>query len=345
MPSAQMKARRRAAMACAAVLTASLASANAARAEIIPLADMLRGIEMTAAQCAAKPDAVWVTAFNRSFCIRYYMSTAGGSGSKPIVILSGDKLGPYTYSTRSFAPGPDDKDVDTANLMKRADAHSRSAGTTAIYLARIGIDGSSGFHGVRKTQLELHVLNAALDALKRRYRFEGFHLVGQSGGAGLVAALLALRNDIGCAVPGAGPMRWINHHQPADPALHMAEATAMIPAIARNRGARLLLVTDPADHYVQIEQQLPFVRSLRQAGGRVDQLFVQAVDPTHHFVGSYAMLTVTECVHGTPTPDIAVKLTVLQEKLLARAAAQAKANSAAPQAPASELSSNPGRKQ
>ena len=345
MPSAQIKARRPAATLTAAVLTASLASADAARAEIIPLADMLRGTEVTAAQCATKPDTVWVTAFNRSFCIRYYMSTAGGSGSRPIVILSGDKLGPYNFNTRTFAPGPDDKDVDTTNLMKRADAHSRAAGTTAIYLARIGIDGSSGFHGVRKTHLELHVLNAALDALKRRYRFEGFHLVGQSGGAGLVAALLALRNDIGCAVPGAGPMRWTNPHRPADPALHMAEATAMIPAIARNRAARLLLVTDPADHYVQIEQQLPFVRSLRQAGGRVDQLFVQAVDPTHHFVTSYAMLAVAECVHGTPTADIAVKLTAFQQTLLARAAAQAKANGAAPQPSAPQLSKDLARKQ
>src|SRR5262249_33096055 len=159
---------------------------------------------------------------------------------------------------------------------------------TAIYLARIGIDGSSGFHEVRHTQLELHVLNAALDAIKRRHHYDGFHLVGQSGGALLVAAFLALRNDIGCAVPGSGPMRWTNPHRSADPALNTVDPSAMIPAIARNHAARLLLVTDPADQTVTIEAQIPFVRSLRQAGGRVDQLFVQSTDPKHHGVVAYA---------------------------------------------------------
>jgi len=48
------------------------------------------------------------------------------------------------------------------------------AKTTAIYLARIGIDGTSGNHVFRKTLLELHLMNAALDAIKQRHGFRGF---------------------------------------------------------------------------------------------------------------------------------------------------------------------------
>ena len=50
------------------------------------------------------------------------------------------------------------------------------------------------------------MMNAALDAIKQRYGFEGFHLAGQSGGSKLVGGLIELRHDIACAVAGSGPL-------------------------------------------------------------------------------------------------------------------------------------------
>ena len=64
-----------------------------AEAEIFPVRQLAHGLNITPAQCAALPLAVWVTAGNRNFCIRYYVSTVGGEGDMPIVWLSGDKLG------------------------------------------------------------------------------------------------------------------------------------------------------------------------------------------------------------------------------------------------------------
>ena len=58
------------------------------------------------------------------------------------MFLSGDKLGVFYRKTGTFTPRPGDKDVDTNELLMRAAAISKSAGTTAIYLARPGIDGS-----------------------------------------------------------------------------------------------------------------------------------------------------------------------------------------------------------
>ena len=87
-----------------------------------------------------------------------------------------------------------------------ADDFSKFSKTTAIYLARIGVDGTSGSHVSRKTVLERRLMNAALDALKERYGFEGFHLAGQSGGSLLVAALIEMRRDIACAVLGSAPL-------------------------------------------------------------------------------------------------------------------------------------------
>src|SRR5215472_6383347 len=125
-----------------ALAGALLVTANA-YADIIKKSDMLRGFTATRAQCAATAQTVWVTVDRRDFCVRYYLSTAGGEGLRPVVFLQGDylgKLGPnYTWVDPS---GTDD--INTDDLMKTADAFSRMTRTTAIYLARIGVDGTSG---------------------------------------------------------------------------------------------------------------------------------------------------------------------------------------------------------
>jgi len=54
---------------------------------------------------------------------------------------------------------------------------------------------TSGNHLARRTELELQVLNAALDAFKQRHGFEGFHLDRKSAGSRLLAGLVALRHD------------------------------------------------------------------------------------------------------------------------------------------------------
>ena len=51
-------------------------SATPAAGHIVPVSDMMRGIDMTAAQCAALPTTVWVVVSGRPFCIRYYLSNA-----------------------------------------------------------------------------------------------------------------------------------------------------------------------------------------------------------------------------------------------------------------------------
>ena len=147
-------------------------AASPARAHIVPLADLVRGIAMTPAQCAALPQAVWLNVMGRDFCIRYYLSTAGGESARPVVFLQGDRLGRLNLKTGEFTPGPRDKDLDTDDFVRIADALSRQTKTAAIYLARAGLDGSSGDHRIRHSVLELNVANAALDAIKQRHGFE-----------------------------------------------------------------------------------------------------------------------------------------------------------------------------
>jgi hypothetical protein len=65
-------------------------AAAPARAEIITKAELIDGRTMTQAQCAAAAQAVWISAMGRALCMRYFLSTAGGEGSRAVVFLNGD---------------------------------------------------------------------------------------------------------------------------------------------------------------------------------------------------------------------------------------------------------------
>jgi len=77
----------------AITLAVTVSAGTTARADIIKKEDMLRGVVVTRAQCAATAQAVWVSVFKQEFCVRYYLSTAGGEGLRPVVFLQGDYLG------------------------------------------------------------------------------------------------------------------------------------------------------------------------------------------------------------------------------------------------------------
>ena len=121
---------------CAVAFAAMLATATAAGADIIKKDDMLRGITMTRGQCDAIKDTVWVNVFGRDFCVRYYLSTAGGEGTRPVVFMQGDYFGNIKNGT--WVNTSDAKDINTDDLMGTADGFSKMTKTTAIYLARIG---------------------------------------------------------------------------------------------------------------------------------------------------------------------------------------------------------------
>jgi hypothetical protein len=307
-------------------LTVAAVAATAAGADIVKREDMLRGIATTRAQCSATPNTVWLSVDGQDFCVRYYLSTAGGEGTRPVVFLTGDYFGSVNTKTWQWIPTAKnknagvtfdamDRDVDTCDLTKTADAFSRMTRTTAIYLARIGVDGTSGHHVFRKTLLELHLMNAALDAIKRNHGFEGFHLAGQSGGALLVTGLAGMRRDISCAVPGSGRLTTsLDTSSKDDPARTLIDPLRFIPSIAQNRSLRFMVVTDPDDRNVPAKQQTPFVEKMHRAGRDIRQYFVAAIDEFHHGVLAYTQLVAAGCVLGKSDADIAAAVGTLVKR-------------------------------
>jgi tetratricopeptide (TPR) repeat protein len=227
-------------------------------------------------------------------------------------------------------PGPP-RDETTDDLFRFAARISTITNTPAIYLARVGRDGSSGTHALRHRKVELMITNAALDAIRERYRFEGFHVYGHSGGATLTGGLLALRTDIACAVPADGPLD-TPVRRDADPALEIYSVAAEIPAIARNNAARILVVTDPQDLVVRIGWQLPFVEKLRRAGGKVEIFYVDSggdEHAEHHFTTPHADLVMRDCIRGAGYEEIAADLAEFVARRLRTALERTKAQAAA----------------
>lgn len=320
IPTAFQRAGQRAGLVAALFIGNAFAAAPAS-ADVIPLRELRAGIAMTQAQCASLPSTVWLNLHGRAFCIRYYLSSAGGEGTRPVVFLQGDKLGAFNIRTGEYKGDPEkDKDIDTDNLDRIAESLSKRNKTTAIYLGRVGLDGSSGDHRWRHTLLELHVTNAALDAIKQRHKFEGFHLIGQSGGSTLVGGVLGLRSDIGCAAIGAGrlynpPSQWPK--MPSGVTIEQFNPSDRVAAIAQQRDSRIMVITDPADRRVNEKNQTPFVQMLRFAGGKVDHFIVQATDENRHNITPYAVAAGAACVRGDSSQDIAQGLAKLVEKRLA----------------------------
>lgn len=323
-----------------AVAAATVLAPATAQAELIPIASLVNGVAISQSQCAAQRTAVWVTVGNKGYCIRYYLSTAGGQGNAPVVYISGDKIGSYRARTKQFVDV--DKDpIDTDDIQRGTDRISKEAKTTALHIGRPGLDGSSGFHGYRGTWLELYILNAALEEIKRKHGFMRYNLIGQSGGSSMVAGLVILRSDIACAIAGAGHLAGVDKPKGGDRMMHQVDASRDIARIASRRETRFILITDPKDTRVTVAMQTPFVTELRRAGGRAEQYYVRATDNLRHGVRSYSERAVVGCMnnetheqmHASLMEVQARKVAVVQNKNQPQQPTQARQPAAQPQQP------------
>src|SRR5262249_9151986 len=156
--------------------------------------DMITGVSVTEADCKAQSGRLWVRVENRGFCVRFWISTAGGSKDEPLVRFHGDIGGRIDGKLQLVEAA---RSVSDESLQKQADYISRLYRGPYFFIARPGAFGSSGHHlKDRRTLLEIRIASAALDALKKDYGFKRFHLVGESGGGHTVAGLMQLRGDI-----------------------------------------------------------------------------------------------------------------------------------------------------
>lgn len=265
---------------------------------------MRQGITMGAGECAAYRSTVFVTVQGQGLCFRYYLSTAGGTSSAVVYYLEGDK-------------SPEQYAFDPAKFDERAARMSADYRMPAVYLARMGLDGSSGWHRYRRTWFEVEATSRAIDAINARHGFGTVHVMGQSGGGHLTGSLIGVRGDVGCALPGSGRLAFDEEYvrseaRKRDPALRHYDPHTRLAEVVRNSiRARILVVTDPADKRVPAAMQTGFVRDVQRAGGRIAQFFVTATDELSHGSTPYIRVAMKGCLQGASDGEIGAKLTAL----------------------------------
>lgn len=268
--------------------------------------DLLDGKTADRGACDRLATAVWVEGRNGPECIRYYYSQSGGRRPNALVYFPGDMVRGGSDTTRA-APRAGYEWEAPATFQTIANAMSASARGPFLILARPGSIGSSGNElRDRRSLREVEIVSLALDEIRRRHNLEGFDLVGHSGGGQLVAAMMTVRNDIGCAVMASPAVAEKLRHRLLgiklsadlidriyDPIDHVAE-------IADRPELRIFVVNDDDDRVVPAASIEPYLNALGERGLRYDHLLAKADDEDRHDVALHGLRAAVACALGQP---------------------------------------------
>ena len=268
---------------------------------------MLSGSVMTRDTCDQADTSVWVTVDGRGECVRYFHAGLGERNNIVHVWLHGDRMWQsFSGGKRPLGYG----NPSAAGQQRRADRAFRDLGVPHIHLSRPGTYGSSGFHQHRRLPRNVAIVRAAFDALKERYGIERFAISGQSGGGHLVAALLADRNDILCAVSTSGVIAVKQRNKARgwrtditgysdfyDPIDH-------VDRIPVDEERRIFIVGDPRDTNVPFKTQESYFKAVQGLGHRTWLVKARGTGREHHGLAHVGFRIIKWCVEGVPSEDI-----------------------------------------
>jgi dienelactone hydrolase len=261
-------------------------------AERFPTDDVLQGVGPT---LDVPPDAGFlrVQVDGRPEDVRFY-GREGRPNVAPLVYLSSDCLQKVDGVLSVFDSYGKQSPLTVQNWAEQV---SVSLDRTFLALARPGIFGSSGDHRERRRPREVAIVGAALDALKAAFGWAVIDLAGLSGGGHLVAALIADRSDVGCAVIASGnvsvrqrnaEMKWETDITGFS---DFVDPIDLVEHVAKSPPRRVIVLTDPDDKIVPAASQSAYVAALRKVGVAVDHRLVRALEPTRHVLHEAAVLT------------------------------------------------------
>jgi dienelactone hydrolase len=269
--------------------------------------ELMTGSSATQETCSQKRDTVWVEGKGFAECIKYYPSSdfASGKTSRAIVAMEGDWISGNAAGARYAKRTPQ-------NLYDEAAQEQARDHMAWLLLARPGTDGSSGDQKKRRQRYETVVVNAAIDKIKQRYNIEEFGLIGQSGGGGLVGALIAERSDVLCAVPTSGVL---SVKQRAEMKGHNVDATGTsfqnvwdpidhVDDVHPMPGFRLFVVSSTSDSNVPFDTQTAYLNAIKRKGFEAYQIAINGIGSEHHQTMMTGMRVVQACMDGLPSSFI-----------------------------------------
>ena len=275
------------------------------------------------AECRSKRHALWVTAewiekgrfsdtkTGGSACIRYFPSADVPDAKKVLVWIHGDRVEPSGIKGATYL-----------KTIGEAEKLAKEIGMPTIFLSRPGVYGSTGAQHpyVRRTPQEATLVAAAIDALKAKYGWSRLYLSGQSGGGGLVAALLTLgRRDVDCASITSGSVATklsLVERQRPNPGMEwegrytyeMHDPIEHVTGVARDESRRVFVFADRLDVRVGYQSQRSFYQKLAEQGHHAVFIEGFAKDSLHHTLTSMGVFAVSLCAQGVDDDKIVAQV-------------------------------------
>ena len=280
--------------------------------------------ELSKAECDAKPNTVWVSAsweekgiFSDSKkstegCIRYFPSDDVGVNPQLMVYLDGDLVEKEGYKFATYK-----------QQVAQANSIAKGNGFAVVVLGRPGVMGSTGANhwSDRRTPIEAQLINAAVTAIKEKHGYSRIHIAGQSGGGGLVGALLSLgRNDLDCVAISSGAtavrMRTIDFlgAQATRDTTGRSVSEAYDPydyvdKVVPDQKRHIYIIADRQDKRVSFRSQEAFKDKLAKASHHVFLIETVSLDTVnHHGLGTQARRVTGWCAAGFSDEVIAGKV-------------------------------------
>jgi predicted esterase len=284
--------------------------------------------------CEAAPNRIFIRHSDDTACLAYFATSGQEEKRRAVIFFDGDSK-PDQYADTAG------REQRLKNIQRNLQGLAARLKVRIVRIARLGLDGSSGNHADRRKPKEIHIMNAAVDALKARLGIDDIVLAGQSRGSLIAASLLTLgRKDVTCAVLGSGVFEHANYiHQavlkgnphakvkPGTFARHVYDPSIAIGAIAADPKRRIFILGDPQDAQVPFDQQQRFARAIGKAGHHVRLFEIDAYDEKQHGAVKYVMPAAAHCANGADEKQIASIVSRVRQNL-ARGAAEAAAKAA-----------------
>ena len=330
----QVKITLRAALTGLFLVCTFSAGAAEVNNEVFLFNDVLNPKTISKPDCERKQHAVWVEAewqdrgmFGRQAkqtargCVRYFPSSNAKGANTALLFLHGDV---YSNEDINLHRKIYEKVASYKDQIVQAERMSMEIGLPVIRVGRPGAYGSTGMSHVseRRMPVEAYLVNSALYAIKARYGYMRIQLVGQSGGGGLVGAILTLgRTDLDCAVVGSGAVSIKTHarlqdtkearkglDQTGQSLSDVYDPIDHIDGVQYDSSRRVFVLGDPRDHKVGFNSQKEFHQKLIAKGIPATLLTADAKDSKHHELSLQSLRVAGWCKAGYNDTEIQARL-------------------------------------
>ena len=272
-------------------------------------ADALAGVR---GACEVARRHVWVEVEGRGDCVAFY-PTGPLDGARNVIFFFEGDIPP------SYRKNADRLRSHLRILERTLGSLAKTYQVPYVLVARPGTFGSTGNHADRRRPREYLVMREAVEAIRREFGIEAVSLAGQSGGATIVGALLALGlGRVACATPASGGydltamLDWhasrqgiVGRHHEHPAALSQSfNVMDRVGGVEKDPARRIFIVGDTEDRVTPIVQQKRFAERLRAGGHHAVVVEAKGAGPERHGLTMASLKMAGLCARGASDEEI-----------------------------------------